>query len=336
MTDQSLPVVDLSRFRDAEQREAFLADLRHAAHDVGFFYVVGHGIPEEVTSGVLAAAREFFSLPLEQRLEIENVNSPHFRGYSRVGTERTAGAADQRDQIDIGPERPAPADIPPDQAYLRLVGPNQWPSGAPGLKPAVLGWLAEADRVSREVLRALAAALGQPAGYFDRWFDDEANVHVKVVRYPAREQVESGQGVGAHKDYGWVTLLLQDELGGLQVEALDGSWIDARPVPGAFVVNIGELLEVATQGYLRATRHRVVSPAGRERYSIPVFLDPRLDAVVEPLTLPAELAAQARGVEDDPDNPLLAQYGEKSLLGWLRSHPRVAERWHRDLLSPSV
>jgi isopenicillin N synthase-like dioxygenase len=288
-----------------------------------------------VTSGVLDAAREFFALPLEQRLEIENVNSPHFRGYSRVGTERTGGAADQRDQIDIGPERPAPTDVPPDKPYLRLVGPNQWPSGAPHLKPAVLGWVAEADRASGEVLRALAAALGQPETYFDRWFDDEANLHVKVVRYPAREHVDSAQGVGAHKDYGWLTLLLQDELGGLQVEALDGTWIDACPVPGAFVVNIGELLEVATQGYLRATRHRVVSPAGRERFSIPVFLDPRLDAVVEPLQLPPELAAEARGVEDDPDNPLLAQYGEKSLIGWLRSHPKVAERWHPDLLTPS-
>ena len=336
MTDQALPLVDISRFRDAGARAAFLADLRSAAHDVGFFYVAGHGISQDVTSGVLGAAREFFALPLERRLEIENVNSPHFRGYSRVGTERTAGAADQRDQIDVGPERPALADVPPDKPYLRLVGPNQWPSGAPGLRPALLAWLAEADRVSREILRALAAALGQPDDYFDGWFDDEANVHVKVIRYPAREQVDSGQGVGAHKDYGWLTLLLQDELGGLQVEALDGSWIDARPLPGAFVVNIGELLEVATQGYLRATRHRVVSPTGRERFSIPVFLDPRLDAVVEPLPLPADLAAQARGVEDDPDNPLLAQYGEKSLLGWLRSHPRVAERWHPDLLAPSA
>jgi len=333
MSDQSLPLVDVSRFRDPAQREAFLADLRHAAHDVGFFYVVGHGIAPGVTDGVMAAAREFFALPLEQRLEIENVNSPHFRGYSRVGTERTGGAADQREQIDVGPEREAPSDIPSDKPYLRLVGPNQWPSAAPGLRPAVLRWLDEADRVAREVLRALSAALGQPETYFDAWFDDEAYPHVKVVRYPAREQVASGQGVGAHKDYGWLALLLQDDLGGLQVEAADGSWIDARPVPGAFVVNIGELLEVATQGYLRATRHRVVSPEGRERFSIPFFLDPRLDAVVEPLQLPAELATEARGVEDDPDNPLLAQYGAKCLLGWMRSHPAVAERWHRDLVA---
>ena len=325
---QALPLVDISRFRDPAQREEFLTELRHAAHDVGFFYVVGHGVPAGVTDAVMEQARAFFALPLEDRLAVENVNSPQFRGYSRVGTERTAGAADQRDQIDIGPERTALPEVPPDKPYLGLVGPNLWPPALPALKPAVLGWLAEADRVSREVLRALAAALGQPETYFDGWFDDESHTHLKVVHYPGRERAESDQGVGAHKDYGWLALLLQDDLGGLQVEAKDGTWIDAVPVPGSFVFNIGEMLEVATQGYLRATRHRVVTPAaGRDRYSIPVFLGPRLDAVVEPLQLPQELAAEAGGVEDDPGNPILAQYGENQLRGWLRSHPRVADRW---------
>jgi isopenicillin N synthase-like dioxygenase len=98
------------------------------------------------------------------------------------------------------------------------------------------------------------------------------------------------------------------------------------------VFNIGEMLEVATQGYLRATRHRVVTPAaGRDRYSIPVFLGPRLDAVVQPLRLPPELADAAGGVEEDPDNPILAEYGHNQLRGWLRSHPRVAERWWGEL-----
>lgn len=108
----SLPLVDISGFRDPGRREAFLADLRHAAHDVGFFYVTGHGVPGDVTDAVLDAAREFFALPMEQRLEIENLKSPQFRGYSQVGTEHTAGAADQRDQIDVGDEHPALADVP--------------------------------------------------------------------------------------------------------------------------------------------------------------------------------------------------------------------------------
>jgi len=337
-------VLDISQFRAGpEQRESFLKDLREAAHEIGFFAVVGHGIPEEVTQAVLAAAREFFALPLAERLAIENVKSPQFRGYTRVGTEHTAGAPDLRDQLDIGPERQALTLGPNDPPYLRLVGPNQWPTGVPGLKPAVLGWLAEADRAAREVLRALAAALGQPEGYFDGWFDDEASVSLKVVHYPGAPAgdtaVEAGdgsaasrQGVGPHKDYGYLAFVLQDQVGGLQAEASPGRWVDVPPVPGALVFNIGELLEVATQGYLRATVHRVVSPpSGVDRYSVPFFLGPRLDAVVEPITLPPELAARARGIDDDPDNPLLAAFGEKALIGWLRSHPRVASRWWSDV-----
>ncbi|MGW2835970.1 isopenicillin N synthase family dioxygenase [Streptomyces sp. NPDC001286] len=330
----SLPVIDISRFRAPDtDRAAFLTELRSAAHEVGFFYVTGHGVPAALEEEALTAARAFFALPEQRRLEIENVNSPQFRGYTRTGTEYTAGSADWREQIDIGPERAALETGPDDPDYLRLIGPNQWPSALPDLKDIVLRWQAEALRVSREVLRALAAALGQDEGYFDQWFDDEAAVHVKIVHYPPRIAQDADQGVGAHKDYGYLALLQQDDVGGLQVQREDGGWIDAVPVPGAFVFNIGEMLEIATQGYLKATRHRVVSPKpGVDRYSIPFFLGPRLDAVVKPLKLPTELAALSRGVTDDPDNPLLAAFGENAVVGWLRSHPRVAERWWSDVL----
>lgn len=330
-----LPIIDLSRFRDpAADRETFLAEPRRAAHEIGFFYVGGHGVPRSVTEGIAELARRFFALPLERRLEIENVHSPQFRGYTRVDTEHTGGRADHREQIDIGPEREALDLGPGDPDYLRLVGPNQWPSALPELREVVLAWQAEALRVSREVLRALAAALGQPEVYFDGWFDAEAAVHVKIVHYPPRQTPASDQGVGSHKDYGYLALLQQDDVGGLQVQASDGSWIDATPMPGTFVFNIGEMLEIATQGYLKATRHRVLSPpAGVDRYSIPFFLGPRLDAVVEPLRLPRELAAGATGVADDPGNPLHAEFGENALVGWLRSHPRVAERWWSDVLA---
>ncbi len=333
----TLPILDLSRFRAGEaERAGLLGDVRHAAHDVGFFLVTGHGVDPAVTRAVMAAAHEFFALPLEQRLAIENVGSPQFRGYTRVGQERTGGAADQRDQLDVGPERAALDLGPDDPAYLRLVGPNQWPDGVPGLRPAVLTWLHEAERVMREVMRVLAAALGQPEAYFEQWFDDDSWLNLKVVRYPARDTVETDQGVGPHKDYGWLALLLQDDLGGLQVESRDGTWIDATPVPGSFVVNIGEMLEIATRGYLRATRHRVLSPpAGRQRFSVPVFLGPRLDAVVTPLTLPPDLAAQATGVEPDEGNVIVPHFGENTLRGWLRSHPGVARRWWADVVPPA-
>ncbi|PPK67181.1 2-oxoglutarate and iron-dependent oxygenase domain-containing protein [Actinokineospora auranticolor] len=329
----ALPVLDLSRFRAApEDRAAFLDELRHAAHHVGFFYVTGHGMPDEVVDGVFAVARAFFALPVEDRLAIENVNSPQFRGYTRTGQELTNGVADWREQLDIGPERAALELGPSDPVWQRLVGPNQWPAALPELRETVLRWQAEALRISRELLRALALVLGQDEAYFDRWFDEEAASHTKVVRYPGRAAPEVDQGVGAHKDYGYLALLQQDDIGGLQVQDSDGGWIDATPVPGTFVVNIGEMLEIATRGYLVATRHRVVSPAvGVDRYSIPYFLSPRLDAVVEAIELPADLAGQARGVSQDADNPLLAAFGENALVGWLRSHPKVAQRWWADV-----
>ncbi|MBW4718433.1 isopenicillin N synthase family dioxygenase [Saccharothrix obliqua] len=331
----ALPLIDISRFRDpGADRGEFLAGLRRAAHEVGFFYVVGHGVPEELTTGIFRVAREFFSLPEADRLAVENVNSPQFRGYTRTGHEYTGGAPDWREQLDIGPERAALDLAPGDPAWLRLIGPNQWPAALPELRATTLAWQAEALRVSREVLRALAAALGQDEGYFDTWFDEEAATHVKIIRYPGRPAPDADQGVGAHKDYGYLALLQQDDVGGLQVQAADGGWLDAAPVPGSFVFNIGEMLEIATQGYLTATRHRVVSPpAGVERFSVPFFLGPRLDAVVEPLVLPADLAAGARGVSQEADNPLLAAYGENALVGWLRSHPAVARRWWGDVVA---
>ncbi|GLZ47166.1 2-oxobutyrate oxidase [Actinomycetospora sp. NBRC 106375] len=324
-----LPVLDLRRFRSGDHsadRGAFLDELRRAAREVGFFTVVGHGIPPALTARLDEEVRAFFALPLDERLTIENTASPHFRGYSRVGTERTAGAADQREQIDIGPER---APVSGDARYWGLVGPNQWPPALPALRAAVLAWQDEALRVSREILRALAASLGQAEDHFDRWFDEESHLHLKVLHYPGG--AATAQGVGAHKDYGFLALLHQDDVGGLEVQVPGAdAWIGAAPVPDGYVVNIGEMLEVATRGYLTATRHRVVGPAaGVDRYSVAFFLGPRLDAVVEPVDLPPELAAETGDWDpnDDPDNPLLAAYGENALVGWLRSHPTVAERF---------
>ena len=135
---------------------------------------------------------------------------------------------------------------------------------------------------------------------------------------------------------GFVTLLLQEKQAGLQVQADDGGWIDAPPVPGTFVVNIGEILEMASNGYLRANVHRVVSPAaGADRLSVALFLGARHDATVPLLTLPPHLAAQARGVTQDPDNPLFREVGRNYLKSRLRSHPDVARRHYADLIDPS-
>ncbi|WP_329559668.1 isopenicillin N synthase family oxygenase [Streptomyces uncialis] len=330
-----LPVIDLSAADRGPQARALLhAQLHDAAHRVGFFQLVGHGVSDAETTALTSATRRFFALPEADRLALDNVNSPHFRGYTRTGDERTGGSRDWRDQLDIGPERPARAPAPGEPAYWWLQGPNQWPAALPELRTAALGWMEHLTGVADRLLRELLASIGASPDFYDPVFGDRAHPHLKLVRYPGSSRDGADQGVGAHKDYGFLTLLLQDEVGGLQVEREDGAFHDVPPLPGAFVVNLGELLEVATDGYLVATNHRVVSPLGAtERFSVPFFYNPRLDARVEPLAFP--YAPRAPGVTSDPDNPLYAEYGRNELKGKLRAHPQVTARHHADLLVPA-
>ncbi|RUW63718.1 isopenicillin N synthase family oxygenase [Mesorhizobium sp. M7A.F.Ca.US.008.03.1.1] len=328
-----VPVLDLSRLEQgASEYRTFLLDLRTAARDVGFFYLSGHGISALEIDDVLDASRRFFALPEADKLAIEMVKSQQFRGYTRAGGELTKGAADWREQLDIGVERQPIAQGPGIAPWTRLQGPNQWPSALPELKPALLAWQAKATAVAIRLLKAFALSLDQPEDAFDAIYRDSPNHRMKIVRYPGRDATEGDQGVGAHKDGGFLTLLLQDDNKGLQVE-YDGSWVNVDPLPGTLVVNIGELLELASNGYLRATVHRVVTPpAGVERISVPFFFSARLDATIPLLSLPEELAAEARGPASDPDNPLFRDVGTNVLKSRLRSHPDVARRHYADLL----
>jgi isopenicillin N synthase-like dioxygenase len=332
---EKLPTLDLRRLdAGALGRAHFLRDLRAAANGVGFFYLAGHGIDAELIREVLSISRRFFALPAEDKLAIEMVNSPHFRGYNRAGFEHTRGKPDWREQLDVGPEKSA---LPLDRSappWTRLQGPNQWPAALPELKPTLLTYQERATALAIRVLRAFAAALDQPEDAFEQIYSPAPHQLLKLIRYPGRAPDESDQGVGAHKDSGFVSILLQDQQAGLQVEG-DRGWIDAPPVPGTFVVNIGEILEMASNGYLRANVHRVVSPAvGVDRLSVAFFLGARLDATVPLLSLPPHLAAQARGVTQDPHNPLFRDVGRNYLKGRLRSHPDVARRHHSDLIDP--
>lgn len=323
MTTRELPRLDLADLGT----EAFRTVLRDATHEVGFLHLV-HRIPREVTDELWDVTRRFFALPEADKLAIEMTRSPWFRGYTRVGGELTQDAVDWREQIDVGSER-EPTDVV-EPAYLRLDGPNQWPDALPELRTVLDAWTRRLSGIGARLLREWAVALGAAPDHFDATFDRPSTL-LKLVRYPGQD--DAGQGVGAHKDPGILTLLLVEPgRAGLQVEREDG-WLDVPPTDDAFVVNIGELLEVATDGYLRATNHRVVSPApGTERLSIPFFFNPSLDAEVPPVALPPELAAKARGVEQDASNVLTARYGENLLKARLRAHPDVAAIHHADLV----
>lgn len=337
MPVDSLPVLDLSRL-DAGPAEAsrFRDQLREVMHDVGFLYLTGHGVPQELTESLLEVSRRFFALPDERKLAVENVHSPQFRGYTRVGGELTAGEVDWREQIDIGVERDPVGPGPGAADYWRLEGPNLWPQELPGMRAIVSEWMERLSGISLKLLRALAVSLGAPEDSFDAAFADGAFPVLKIVRYPGESDPDPKQGVGSHRDGGVLTLLLVEPgKGGLQVEH-DGKWIDAPQVPGSFVVNIGEMLELATGGYLKATLHRVISPRrGTDRISVPFFYNPALDATMPRLGLAPGLRAAARGLSTDPTNsPILETYGDNALRYRLRAHPNVAAAHHRDLLKP--
>jgi isopenicillin N synthase-like dioxygenase len=188
--------------------------------------------------------------------------------------------------------------------------------------------------VGRAVLHALAVGLEQSADLFDSVVSPDPEVLVKIIRYPAAgDSAANNQGVGPHHDSGLVTFIMQDEVGGLQV-ASGGGFVDAPQLPGAYILNLGEMLQLATSGYLRATKHRVVSPpAGLARISVAYFFNPSMEATLAPVELPAHLDAHAPGGQNaNPADPVLSTYGDNWLKFRLRSHPDVAAIHHPDLI----
>ena len=329
-----LPTIDISKLEGpAEDRNAFVADLRRVLHEHGFFYLTGHGVDPVLVQDMLAASKQFFALPEADKLAISMIKSPHFRGYNRAGLEITGGQQDWREQVDFDCEEEAVAIDPDTPAWKRAIGPNQWPASLPGFKATVLRYQAEVTRVGIDVLKAIGLALGQDEDVFAPMYQPQPRQHLKILRYPGRDSAGSSQGVGAHKDGGLITILLQDTVAGLSVQAEDGSWIDAPPVPGTFVVNTGELLELATNGFVRADVHAAaVPPAGTERFSVPFFLGASHEGIVPVIDLPPELKSVERGVSTDPKNPIFREVGVNHLKARLRSHPDVAREHYADIL----
>ena len=199
----NLPVLDASRFHGTPtERAAFIAELRGILHDHGFFYLTGHGVPQSLIDGLVAGAKKFFALPIEEKLKIEMVRSPHFRGYNRAGYERTRGEQDWREQIDFNTEGSPRAVGPDSPGWARLHGPNQWPEAVPELKDIVLDYQARVTALGIDLLKAIALALGQPEDAFAEVYDPQPTQLLKLIRYPGRDVAETDQGVGAHKDGG--------------------------------------------------------------------------------------------------------------------------------------
>lgn len=254
-TFSSLPVLHLpDKDCTPEEETAFCCRLRDICHTVGFFYVINHGIDASTTADAMNSSRAFFALPHDVKQGIANINSPAFRGYVRLGAENTAGRPDWREQIEMGVEADAPRGGVGGHIYDVLVGPNQWPdeTQCPGFKTSMTSFLDDMATLSARLMELLAVSLDMPRDYFEDDFRGRPNVQAKIALCPPAPEGsrDPSFGVGAHTDSGYLSLLLQDDVGGLQVQNGDGTWVDADPVDGAIVVNLGEMMQLKTRGVL--------------------------------------------------------------------------------------
>ena len=302
----SLPVIDVTPLlppepggppepgrppEPAERPAGVARQIEVACREHGFFYVTGHGVPPELPQRLTTACEAFFELPLEAKMEIAMARGgPAWRGYFPVGAELTSGQPDLKEGLYFGAE--LGEEDPRSRAGLPLHGRNLFPRQVPGLREAVLEYIDALTGLGQAVLRGVALSLGLDADYFAAGYTASPTVLFRVFRYPAPVPGEDGLGVGEHTDYGLLTLLAQDANGGLQVCSPAG-WIDAPPIEGTFVANIGDMLDRLTGGWYRSTPHRVRNVSGRDRLSFPFFLDPGFTAEIPPL--PGRAAVTAGG-----------------------------------------
>jgi isopenicillin N synthase-like dioxygenase len=264
-------------------RWAGAAQLGQACRESGFFYVVGHGVEEELQRRLRELSREFFAQDVETKMCIRMaLGGRAWRGYFRVGDELTSGKPDQKEGLYFGEE--LAADHPLVEAGTPLHGPNLFPEEPPGFRDTVLEYMAALTRLGHRLMAGLALSLDLPESYFADRYTGEPLTLFRIFNYPPPRDPELW-GVGEHTDYGLLTILLQDDAGGLEVKSRS-RWVPAPPVPGSFVCNIGDMLDRMTRGVFRSTPHRVRNPVPRPRLSFPFFFDPNFFARVQPIDLP--------------------------------------------------
>src|SRR5581483_9952283 len=278
--DRVVDVLDASMLDgSATDRHRFITSLTRACENSGTFYVVNHSVPASLCESVIEASRAFFDLPADAKSGIDIKRSEHFRGYSVMTNDR-----DWREQVHFGREQ-SPVDhgsATPD--YYQLQGPNLWPQQlGETWRKTMLSYLDAVMKFGSQIANAVAEAAGLTDDYFDNLGNNSAYILMKLIcYYPQVRNHRARNGVATHCDWSLLTVLLQSDAG-LQTQSRNGEWIDVPPVSGALVINLGELIEITTSGRFRATPHRVINQSwDTPRISIPVFINPSLDATINP------------------------------------------------------
>jgi isopenicillin N synthase-like dioxygenase len=312
-----VPIVDVAPLVgdgdvDAAGRQRCAAAIDRACRDTGFFYVVGHGVPDDLTDRVDREVRAFFAQPDEAKAVIGMARGGRaWRGWFPVGDELTSGRPDRKEGIYFGAE--LGADDPRVRAGRPLHGPNLFPDEPAGLRPAVLAYIDALTSLGHALVRGIALGLGLDEGWFAEHLTDDPTVLFRIFHYPPAQADDEDWGVGEHTDYGLLTILRQDTAGGLEVHS-QGGWVSAPPVEGSFVCNLGDMLERMTGGLYRSTPHRVRNTSREERISMAFFFDPAWDAAVVPIpdTVSEGGAAESSHARWDGADPLAftGTYGE--------------------------
>lgn len=273
-----IPLIDIAALVDGSDPQQVASEIGRSCEEVGFFYITNHGVPSELIERMYTYSKRFFALPFESKQELNVTNSgPTLRGYIPTYAENVdpQHTRDLKECFDFGAHD--------DQVSL-FFGPNQMPSDWPEFAETCEQYHAAMMLLGRRLASAIALSLGLLADHFEALQRRPITIG-RLLHYPPQDGdvVQEEIGIGAHTDYGFLTILSQDEVGGLQVRNRDGEWVSAPPVEGSFIINIGDLVQTLTNDRYGSTVHRVVNTSGRERYSVPFFMDLDFDAVVEPL-----------------------------------------------------
>lgn len=270
-----IPLIDFSPMASPNLRDRLKVaqELHDACVNVGFFYLKNHGVPQPVIDAAFEGAKNFFALPLDEKMKIHIAKSNNHRGYGPLLEENTDPTAkgDLHEAFDLGID--IPADDPEVLGGHTLHGPNVWPASLPNFQEATTAYYGEMLLLGRRIFNAFALALELDEGFFDPMIKRPGS-SMRVLHYPSQEgPIDEKQiGIGAHSDYECFTILAQGgDIEALQVLNAVGDWVSAPPVPGAFVVNIGDQMARWSNDYFKSTIHRAINRSGRERYSIPFF-----------------------------------------------------------------
>jgi isopenicillin N synthase-like dioxygenase len=293
-----VPVIDVAPLvnRTAE-RVRTAEEIGRACRESGFFYVVNHGVEPALCERLEALSREFFSRTEPEKMQIAMSRGGRaWRGYFPVGHELTSGRPDRKAGLYFGAE--LPLDHPAVRAGTPLHGANLFPA-IPGFRETVLCYLDSLTTLGHALMSGISRGLGLDERYFEQRYYQDPLILFRIFHYPQSAAGRAGEpawGVGEHTDYGLLTILWQDDTGGLQVKSRS-RWIDAPPIPGSFLCNIGDMLERLTRGVYRSTPHRVLNSSPRDRLSFPFFFDPGFNARM----VPVEGLANAALTDDEAE-----------------------------------